>query len=74
MDYSDQAKEIRNGEEIDSDRVEAFLRDFIAGLQGPMTIQQFLSGHSNLTYLITCGDREMSANTEGNVDTLILQK
>jgi aminoglycoside phosphotransferase (APT) family kinase protein len=46
MDYSDQAKEIRSGEEIDSARVESFLRDSIPGLQGQMTIQQFPSGHS----------------------------
>jgi len=59
MDFSDQAKEIRSGEEIDSARVESFLKDSIPGLQGQMTIQQFPSGHSNLTYLITCGDREM---------------
>ena len=59
MDYSDQAKEIRSGEEIDSTRVESFLKDSIPGLQGQATIQQFPSGHSNLTYLVTCGDREM---------------
>ena len=59
MDYCDQARDIRPGEEIDSAAVEIFLRDSIPGLQGQMTIQQFPSGHSNLTYLITFGDREM---------------
>ena len=59
MDYSDQAQKIRSGEEIDSVRVEAFLRDSVPGLQGRMTIQQFPSGHSNLTYLVTFGGREM---------------
>jgi aminoglycoside phosphotransferase (APT) family kinase protein len=56
---ADQAGAIRSGEEIDSARVESFLKDSIPGLQGQMTIQQFSSGHSNLTYLITCGDRKM---------------
>ena len=59
MGNADQAGAIRSGEEIDSARVESFLKDSIPGLQGQMTIQQFPSGHSNLTYLITCGDREM---------------
>lgn len=59
MDNSDQARDIRPGEEFDSAGVEAFLRDSIPELQGRIAIQQFPSGHSNLTYLITFGDREM---------------
>ena len=59
MDNSDQARDIRQGEEFDSAGVEAFLRDSIPGLKGRMAIQQFPSGHSNLTYLITFGDREL---------------
>ena len=59
MGNADQAGAIRSGEELDSARVESFLKDSIPGLQGPMTIQQFPSGHSNLTYLITFGDWEM---------------
>jgi len=59
MDNSEEARDIREGEEFDSAGVEAFLRDSIPGLQGRMAIQQFPSGHSNLTYLITFGDREM---------------
>ena len=59
MDSSDQARDIRPGEAFDSAGVEAFLRDSVPGLQGPMAIQQFPSGHSNLTYLITFGDHEL---------------
>lgn len=59
MDNSDQARDTRPGEGLDSAGVEAFLKDSIPGLQGRMAIQQFPSGHSNLTYLITFGDREM---------------
>ena len=53
MDFTDQPSEIRNGEELDNTRVEAFIRDSIPGLSGEMIIQQFPRGHSNLTYLIT---------------------
>ena len=59
MDTIDQATSIRQGEKLDSLKVEAFLRDSIPGLQGEMAIQQFPSGHSNLTYLITLGDHEL---------------
>lgn len=61
MDQIDKPRDIRPGEEFDSTAVEAFLRDSIPDLQlqGPMSIKQFPSGHSNLTYLIICGERQM---------------
>jgi aminoglycoside phosphotransferase (APT) family kinase protein len=59
MDHIDQARDIRPGEEFDSGAVEVFLKDSIPDLQGSMSIKQFPSGHSNLTYMITCGNREM---------------
>ena len=34
-------------------------RDMIPGLVGEMAIRQFPSGHSNLTYLVTFGSREL---------------
>ena len=40
----DEATEIRKGEELDTRKVEAFLRDVIPGLEGEMAIQQFPSG------------------------------
>ncbi len=55
----DEATKIRKGEELDTRKVEAFLRDVIPGLEGAMAIQQFPSGASNLTYLVTVGEREM---------------
>ena len=54
-----QPTEVRKGEELDTAKVEAFLRDTIPGLDGAMTVRQFPSGASNLTYLITADDREM---------------
>ncbi len=59
MDYKDQPTIIRKGEELDSASVEAFLRETIPKLQGEMIIRQFHSGHSNLTYLVTFGDRQV---------------
>jgi aminoglycoside phosphotransferase (APT) family kinase protein len=58
-DHTDSAKDIRKGEELDHGKVEAFIRDVVPGLEGEMTIRQFPSGHSNLTYLIAFGSREM---------------
>ncbi len=59
MDYTDQAKPIREGEELDQKRLRAFLLDTIPGLEGEMVVRQFPQGHSNLTYLVTFGDHEM---------------
>jgi len=55
----DETVDVRKGEELDTAKVEAYLHDVIQGLDGPMTIRQFPSGHSNLTYLITVGGQEM---------------
>ncbi len=51
--------EQREGEALDAFKVEAFLRDMIPGLDGEMGIRQFPSGHSNLTYSVSCGRREL---------------
>jgi aminoglycoside phosphotransferase (APT) family kinase protein len=59
MDFTDQPSDIRSGEELDTAKVEAFIRDAISGLSGKMTIKQFPRGHSNLTYLIRVGAKDM---------------
>jgi aminoglycoside phosphotransferase (APT) family kinase protein len=59
MDLTDQATAIRKGEALDLEKIESFIRDSIPDLTGEMTLKQFPSGHSNLTYLVTVGDREM---------------
>jgi len=58
MDYIDDATTIRKGEELNKARVEEFLKDSIPGLKGSLEINQFPKGHSNLTYLLSVGDRE----------------
>ena len=59
MDYTDQAKPVRKGEEFDQAGLREFLLDTIPGLTGDMVVRQFPKGHSNLTYLVTFGDTEM---------------
>lgn len=59
METLDQAAAIRQGEELDLPRVEDYLRDALPALEGPVTLRQFPRGHSNLTYLVTVGAREL---------------
>ncbi|MEK4627403.1 MAG: phosphotransferase family protein [Solibacillus sp.] len=50
---------VRNGEELDVARIARFLHAHIAELpDAPVDIEQFGTGHSNLTYLIRCADFE----------------
>ncbi len=57
--YVDRAKEVRQGEELDAARLEAYIAETLPDLAGPATILQFPSGHSNLTYLVRSGGREL---------------
>jgi aminoglycoside phosphotransferase (APT) family kinase protein len=58
-DFLDHPTAIRTGEELPVASLEKFLlRHFPAGT-GPLAVEQFPSGHSNLTYLVRLGDREM---------------
>ncbi len=59
MDIVDKAADVRDGEELDTAKVEAFLKESIPDLTGQLTIRQFPSGFSNLTYLLTIGGREL---------------
>lgn len=59
MSHEDRATAIRPGEELDLAAVEAYLKASIPGLSGGLTLKQFPSGFSNLTYLVRVGEREM---------------
>lgn len=48
----------RPGEELDLARLEPYLRQHLPDFEGPLTVEQFPHGHSNLTYLLRSGDRE----------------
>jgi aminoglycoside phosphotransferase (APT) family kinase protein len=55
----DSVKPQRAGEEIDAAAIERFLRDQNVEIAAPIQIEQFPKGHSNLTYLLRSGDREL---------------
>ena len=59
MARNDEPVDVRPGEELDAARVGEFLRQAIPGVTGEITIRQFPSGFSNLTYLVKAGEREM---------------
>lgn len=46
----------RAGEEVAVDVLTEYLRGKIEGAESGIAVQQFLDGHSNLTYLLSCGD------------------
>ena len=56
--FEDQASSVRPGEEINVATLEPFLLERLHGVAGPLVVSQYPSGHSNLTYLITWGNRE----------------
>jgi aminoglycoside phosphotransferase (APT) family kinase protein len=58
-DFLDVTRPVRKGEELNAEAVKKFLFDSIPGLKGDLAIEQFPSGHSNLTYMLKVGDREM---------------
>ena len=59
QDFADHPRAVRRGEELDLTRLEPFLRAHVPGSSGPIRIEQFPSGHSNLTYLVRLGRREL---------------
>jgi aminoglycoside phosphotransferase (APT) family kinase protein len=59
MDMTDKAEAIRQGEELDAEKLGSFLKAFDPELTGKLEITQFPRGYSNLTYLLTIGDTEL---------------
>ena len=43
---------VRPGFELDTQRLERYLREHVRGFEGPMTMRQFAGGQSNPTYLL----------------------
>ena len=50
---------VRAGEELDLTKLEPFLRDRFPAEREGIALRQFPSGHSNLTYSVLLGDREL---------------
>jgi aminoglycoside phosphotransferase (APT) family kinase protein len=49
---------VREGEQIDTQSLAAYLEGKLAGVQGGLAVRQFPGGHSNLTYLLETGGCE----------------
>src|SRR5271163_797941 len=58
-DFQDHAASVRAGEELDLAKLEPFLRLHFPGEAGALTVRQFPSGHSNLTYSLHLGGKEL---------------
>jgi aminoglycoside phosphotransferase (APT) family kinase protein len=56
---SDEAGPMRPGEQPDLERLTTFLSVHLGSAETPLVVEQFPHGHSNLTYLIRLGDREL---------------
>ncbi len=57
--WVDRTKPIREGEAFELDKLLKYVMNNICGLKGKAKIEQFPGGHSNLTYLLRVGDREL---------------
>lgn len=55
----DPTRPIRLGEELPLDRLAAYLRRHLPAAEGELEVEQFPSGHSNLTYLLRLGGQEL---------------
>lgn len=55
-EFLDKTRDVRSGEELDADKLAAYLREQLPQFDGPLTIEQFPAGHSNLTYCVRIGE------------------
>lgn len=58
-DFLDKPSAIRKGEELDVAKLEPFLRGHFPEAGATFSVQQFPSGHSNLTYFVELGEKRM---------------
>jgi aminoglycoside phosphotransferase (APT) family kinase protein len=58
-EWTDQPTRVRAGEELDTARLAAFLGKHLGDLEGPLEVEQFPRGFSNLTYLLRAGSRQL---------------
>jgi len=56
--HLDGTRPVRRGEELPVGALEAYLRHHLPDADGPLEVEQFPHGHSNLTYLLRRGGRE----------------
>jgi aminoglycoside phosphotransferase (APT) family kinase protein len=55
----DPTRAVRAGEELDADGLRRMLDRHVPELTGPVVVEQFPKGHSNLTYLLRVGGKEL---------------
>jgi aminoglycoside phosphotransferase (APT) family kinase protein len=55
----DHTVEVRAGEELPVAELETHLRRHLPDISGPLAVEQFAEGHSNLTYLLRLGENEL---------------
>lgn len=55
----DTATLVRSGEELPVASLESYLSQRMPGASGPLAVEQFPHGHSNLTYLLRWGNQEL---------------
>jgi aminoglycoside phosphotransferase (APT) family kinase protein len=58
-DLQDRPTTVRAGEDLDHARLERFLHAQFPEAAAPLIVEQYPSGHSNLTYLLRLGEREI---------------
>ncbi len=54
----DQPRDVRRGEELPIEKLAAYLQTHLPDASGALSVRQFPSGHSNLTYALQVGERE----------------
>lgn len=57
-EFLDKTRDVRSGEELDADKLAAYLREQLPQFDGALSIEQFPAGHSNLTYCVHIGDNQ----------------
>ncbi|HET9478859.1 MAG TPA: hypothetical protein VFO72_05920, partial [Pyrinomonadaceae bacterium] len=55
----DRSAPVRAGEELPHNLLRDYLAAHLPELDGPLTVEQFPAGFSNLTYLLRIGDHEL---------------
>jgi len=55
----DRSSAVRPGEELPTESLFEYLSKHLEALEGPLIVEQFPAGFSNLTYLLRAGDREL---------------
>ena len=55
----DQPSPVRSGDELDIQQLQTYLHTHLPQLNGPLTVQQFPQGFSNLTYHLQMGETEL---------------